>query len=393
MDFEDSTEEAQFRSRLRSWLGETLPTLFWPEPADLLARVPFWRQWQGLQRAADFAGLHWPKEYGGAAADPIIRAIYAEELDRAGAPQRLNTIGEDFAGPTIIQFGTDAQKSRYLEPILSGDEIWCQLFSEPDAGSDLASLRTRATQVEGGWRITGHKIWTSRAHVAAHAILLARTGGGPRHKGITYFLLPMDSTGITVRPLQHMLGDPEFNEVFLDEVFVPDDLVVGKVDDGWKVAMATLSFERVAIATGRVNTQQALYDIVDLVRRTEGTDGQSLGEDPLTRQKVADLYGRALMHHLTSQRILTSASAGAPPGPESSIGKLFFCALVEDLADFALSLHDMGGQFEVDESDQAERDRWVRLAYQARGTAIAGGTTFIQRNIVSERVLDMPRGR
>ena len=242
----------------------------------------------------------------------------------------------------------------------------------------------------GGWLINGQKIWTSRAQLAAHAILLARTGGGPRHKGITYFLLPMDSPGITVRPLAHMLGEAEFNEVFLDDVFIPDELVVGEVDGGWRVAMGTLSYERVAIATGRVNTKRAVGDIIaDIAART-GPDGRPLGADPIIRQRVADLYARALIHHLIGQRVISQAAAGGPPGPVTSIGKLYFCPLVEDLADFRLSLDGLGGQFALDD-EQAGDSRWLRLAYQARGTAIAGGSTFIQRNIVAERMLGMPR--
>src|SRR6266487_1566485 len=300
MDLADAPDEARFRQNLRTWLEKNLPQLPWPEPADLVAKVPFWRTWQSILFEAGYAGLTWPREYGGQGLDERMRAIFGEECDLAGAPERLNPIGEDFAGPTIAHFGSQAQKRRFLRPILTGEEIWCQLFSEPDSGSDLASLRTKATKVEGGWRIQGQKIWTSRAQLAAHAILLARTGGGPRHKGITYFLLPMDSEGVTVRPLAHMLGEAEFNEVFLDEVFLPDDAVVGE---------------------------------------------------------------------------------------------LYFCPLVEDLADFRLSLEPLAGQFGLDDASQeAARARpWLRLANQARGTAIAGGSTFIQRNIVAERVLGMPR--
>ena len=401
MDLADSAEEAAFRAAARQWLGLALPQLPWPEPAGLVAKAPFWRQWQRLLSDAGYAGLSWPKEYGGAGADARLRGIFAEETDRAGAPERLNTIGEDFAGPTIIDYGTAEQKKRFLRPILTGEEIWCQLFSEPEAGSDLASLRTAATRADGGWRIRGQKIWTSRAHLAAHAILLARTGGGPRHKGITYFILPMDSPGVTVRPLAHMLGEAEFNEVFLDDVLVPDDLVLGDVDGGWQVAMATLSYERVAIATGRVNTKRAVDDIIAAVAARTGPDGRPLGTDPVIRQKVADLYGRALIHYLIGQRVTTLAAGGGPPGPVTSIGKLFFCPLVEDLADFRLSLAPLGGQFDPDDDnaddgggdDRAADDSasWLRLAYQARGTAIAGGSTFIQRNIVAERILKMPR--
>ncbi|MFF0279401.1 acyl-CoA dehydrogenase family protein [Rhodococcus aetherivorans] len=390
MELADSPDEARFRREVREWAEKTVTTLPWPEPVDLVDKVPFWRRWQRLLFDAGYGGMSWPKEYGGQAADPIRKAIFTEEMDRVGAPERLNTIGEDFAGPTIIDFGTPAQKERFLRPILTGDEIWCQLFSEPEAGSDLASLRTKATKVDGGWKINGQKIWTSRAHIAAHAILLARTGGGPRHKGITFFLLPMDSEGITVRPLAHMLGEAEFNEVFLDDVFIPDELVVGDVDGGWKVAMGTLAYERVAIATGRVNTKRAVDDIVGDIAEMTDESGRPLGADPLIRQKVADLYGRALVHYLIGQRVITLAANDGPPGPVTSIGKLFFCPLVEELADFRLSLEPAGGQFALDD-EQQRTSRWLRLAYQARGTAIAGGSTFIQRNIVAERMLEMPR--
>ena len=390
MELADAPDEAQFREDVRTWLEKSLSELQWPEPADLADKVPFWRQWQHMLFEAGYAGLTWPTEYGGRGLDERMRAIFSEECDLAGAPERLNTIGEDFAGPTIAHYGTEDQKRRFLRSILTGDEIWCQLFSEPDSGSDLASLRSKAAKVEGGWVITGQKIWTSRAQIAAHAILLARTGGGERHKGITYFLLPMATKGVTVRPLAHMLGEAEFNEVFLDEVFLPDESVVGEVDGGWKVAMGTLAFERVAIATGRVNTTKAVADIIADVRSRNAADGTPLGSDPYVRQKVADLWGRALVHRMIGQRVVSGTVEGGPPGPVTSIGKLYFCPLVEDLADFRLSLEPLYGQFGLEEGG-AESQRWLRLANQSRGTAIAGGSTYIQRNIVAERILGMPR--
>lgn len=401
MDFSERPEEAQFRLEVRRWLAETLPRLPWPEPPELEDKAPFWRQWQKLLFDAGYAGLTWPKEYGGQGMNERMGAIFAEECDHAGAPERLNTIGEDFAGPTVAHFGTAEQKAKYLRRILTGEDIWCQLFSEPESGSDLASLRTRATKVDGGWRITGQKIWTSRAQLAANAILLARTGGGERHKGITYFLLPMDSEGVTVRPLAHMLGEAEFNEVFLDDVFLPDGAVVGSVDGGWRVTMGTLSFERVAIATGRVNTVKAMRDLIEEVRGRSAQDGSPLGRDPGIRRRVADLWGRVHVHQAISQRVISGATGGEPPGEVTSIGKLYFCPLVEDLADFGLSLEPLHDQFDLDDTgdvsdpaaDEAGRRsrRWLRLANQARGTAIAGGSTFIQRNIVAERILGMPR--
>jgi alkylation response protein AidB-like acyl-CoA dehydrogenase len=395
VDLTDAPDEAEFRARVRTWLGEHLPQLPWPQPEGLEESKPFWQHWQRMLYDGGYAGLTWAQEYGGQGLDERMRAIFTEECDRAGAPERLNIIGEDFCGPTIAHFGTDEQKETLLRPILTGEDIWCQLFSEPDSGSDLASLRTRATKVDGGWRVSGQKIWTSRAQIAAHAILLARTGGSDpakaRHRGITFFLLPMDSDGVTVRPLRHMLGEAEFNEVFLDDVFVPDSAVVGEVDRGWGVAMGTLGFERVAIATGRVNTTKAVRDIVEDVRSMKDGRGQPLGADPHVRQHVADLWSRALVHRAISMRVITGADAGGPPGPVTSIGKLYFCPLVEDLADFRLSLEPLGGQLGLDDELNHTRS-WLRLANQARGTAIAGGSTYIQRNIVSERILGMPRG-
>jgi len=393
MELTDTPDEAQFRAGVREFLDRALEALPAEEPARLEDKLPYWRQWQRSVFEAGYAGLTWSAEYGGQGLEERMRAIFGDECDRAGAPERLNIIGEDFCGPTIAHFGTEAQKKRFLRPILTGEEIWCQLFSEPDSGSDLASLRTKAIRVDGGFRISGQKIWTSRAQIAANAILLARTGGGERHRGITFFLLPMDSPGITVRPLRHMLGEAEFNEVFLDDVFIPDDLVVGEVDGGWKVAMGTLGFERVAIATGRVNTTRAIGSIIDDVRGMKDADGRPLGADPRVRQAVADLWARAFVHHAISQRVITGADAGGPPGPVTSIGKLYFCPLVEDLADFRLSLEPLGGQFALEEgSDEVDATRaWLRLANQSRGTAIAGGSTFIQRNIVAERILGMPR--
>lgn len=391
MDFSERPDEEQFRSEVRAWLADALPQLNWPEPPDLEDKLPFWRPYQAALFEAGYAGLTWPREYGGQGLGERMASIFTEESAYAGAPERLNTIGEDFAGPTIAHYGTAEQKDTYLRRILTGEDIWCQLFSEPESGSDLASLRTKAVKVDGGWRITGQKIWTSRAQLAAHAILLARTGGGERHKGITYFLLPMDAEGVTVRPLEHMLGEAEFNEVFLDEVFLPDSAVVGEVDGGWKVTMGTLAFERVAIATGRVNTVKEIRDLIDDVRSRTADDGSPLGADPHVRRSMADLWGRVHMHQSISQRVISGATGGEPPGEVTSIGKLFFCPLVEDLADFGLSLEPLDDQFGLDDQVAGSRRHWLRLANQARGTAIAGGSTYIQRNIVAERILKMPK--
>jgi len=394
MDLADSPEELAFRDRLRAWLGQVVPTLG-VAPEALEQRLPWWRQWQALLHGAGYAGLAWPREYGGAGAGVMLQAIFAEECDRAGAPDRLNLLGEGLVGPTLIDFGSEAQKQRHLHAILTGRQLWCQLFSEPGAGSDLAALRTRAVRVregegEGeGWRIDGQKVWSSRAQIADFGILLARTGAGERHRGISFFLLDMRQPGVRVRPLRHMLGGSEFNEVFLDDVRLGDEAVVGAVGDGWRVAMATLGYERVALATGRVNTQRAIDDLMARVRGARDAAGRPLGADPTLRQKVAELFVRTTLQRLTGKRILSAMAAGQPPGPEASTAKLFTTALVEDLADCALGTFGLAGQEEPDDAEPS--GRWLRLAYQARGTSIAGGSTFIQRNIVAERVLGLPR--
>jgi alkylation response protein AidB-like acyl-CoA dehydrogenase len=388
MDFHDSPEDAAYRAELHAWLDSAVAALPGPEPATLEERLEYWRPFQRQLYEAGYAGLSWPRAYGGQEASLVQQAIFLEEYDRAGAPDRINTLGEGLAGPTIIDFGTDQQRERFLRPILEGSDVWCQLFSEPGAGSDLAALEARAERDSGGWRISGQKVWTSRAHIADHGMLLARTGG-PRHGGITYFILPMKQEGVTVRPLRHILGEAEFNEVFLDGAYVPDELVLGPVDGGWKIAMATLSYERVVLATGRVNMQRLFDDLVELVRTTE-RDGSPLGEDPHVRRTLADLYARTRVYRLNGLRALSSMAAGAP-GPSASLGKLLSCPLLEDMADFAVAQHGLKGSLDPDEADAAA-GRWLRLAYQARGTSIAGGTTFIQRNIVAERVLGLPRG-
>jgi alkylation response protein AidB-like acyl-CoA dehydrogenase len=384
MDFGDTPALAAFRAEVRAWLEQATSELPGHEPADMVERLAYFRAWQRRLNAAGYAGLHWPPEYGGRGATVLERAVFIEELDRVGAPDPVGSIGETFAGPTIIDFGTDEQKQRFLPAILAGDDIWCQLFSEPGAGSDLAALQARATQVDGGWRISGQKVWTSRAQVADHGILLARTGG-PRHTGITYFLLPMRQDGVTVRPLRQITGDAEFNEVFLEDAFVADGLVLGDVDDGWRIARATLQYERAGIAMGRFNVQRWVDELLELVR------AGGHGEDPLVRQRVADIYARALAHRFTSLRSLTRIASGEAPGPESSVGKLFVIPLLKDIADTALALTGLAGQVDDGGEDLRSESRWQRRALFARGMAIAGGTTQIQKNIVAERVLGLPR--
>jgi alkylation response protein AidB-like acyl-CoA dehydrogenase len=388
MDFGDTTAEAAFRAEAREWIAGAVARLPRVEPIDLDERLAYFRVWQRDVHAAGYAGLSWPVEYGGRGASIMERAIWAEEIDRAGAPDPLNAIGEGFAGPTIVEFGTEQQKRRFLPPILRGDEIWCQLFSEPEAGSDLAGLRTVAERVDGGWEVTGQKVWTSRAQLADHAILLARTGPD-RHRGITYFLLPMDQPGVVVRPLRQITGEDEFSETFLERAFVPDGNRLGEVNAGWRIALATLQYERATIALGRINVQRWVDELVELVR-AGGPDGP--GSDPAIRQRVADISTRATVHRLTALRALTRMAQGEAPGPESSVGKLFMSPLLVDLCELALDVQGLAGCYVDDDGgDLQSATRWQRRALWVRGMALAGGTPQIQRNIVAERVLGLPR--
>ena len=281
MDLKDSPDEAEFRARRGHGYRTRATAAAGPNPHASRTSSTTGARWQRLLFDAGYAGLSWPKEYGGGGADAKLRAIFNEELDRAGAPERLNIIGEDFAGPTIIEFGTPDQQQRYLQPILTGDQIWCQLFSEPESGSDLASLRTTATKVDGGWRIQRPEdldqprpARRARDPAGPHR----RRTAPPRHHATSSST--WTAPGVEVRPLAHMLGEAEFNEVFLDEVFIPDDDVVGEVDGGWRVAMGTLAFERVAIATGRVNTTGAVNDLIRQIAGRTTDDGTPAGRRP-----------------------------------------------------------------------------------------------------------------
>jgi alkylation response protein AidB-like acyl-CoA dehydrogenase len=392
VDFRDEPEDAAFREEVRAWLTAAVADQPKDAPnASFEERLPNFRTWQRKLYDAGYAGMSWPEHAGGRGASLQQQAIFREEADRAGAPDRLNTVGEDFAGPTIVDLGTPEQQARTLKPILTGEQIWCQLFSEPGAGSDLAALETKAERRGEDWILNGQKVWTSRAQIADYAICLARTGGGPRHKGITYFLVPMDQPGVVVRPLEHMLGEPEFNEVFLDDAVVPDDLRLGEVDAGWKVAMATLGYERLTLATGRVNVARLVRSLVDEIREGEDAEGGALIDDVAIRRKAAALYGRTAIQRINAKKMITQLADGTA-GANASVAKLFTGPLVEDMADFGVELRGLAGQLDPFVDEDAEAAAWLRLSYQGRGTSIAGGTTFIQRNIVAERVLGLPRG-
>ena len=383
MDFADSPDDARFRATLRAWLAAHTPSRTERVPHDeasLADEFAFLKSWQRTLFDAGYVGLLWPREFGGHAAAPVQQAILNEELARARAPQLLNRVGINNAGPTLIAHGTEAQKTRLLPPILSGDEMWCQLFSEPGAGSDLAAVRTRAERQGDHFRVTGQKVWTSYAQFSRWAILLARTDvHAPKHKGITYFIFDMESPGVTIRPLMQATGSTEFSEVFLEDVAVPAANVIGAVDQGWEIAMTTLAHER---GTGFAFKEQvlqriALDDVRDLVR-ARGQDG-----DPVVRQAIARGYIDVEVMRLLNCRTLTRLAKGLEPGPESSLVKLFWASLTQRIHDLALSVQGPGAI--------TAEGRWPQAFLWSRVASIAGGTSEVQANIIAQRILGLPR--
>jgi alkylation response protein AidB-like acyl-CoA dehydrogenase len=391
VDFAFSPSDERFRTEVRAWLTANRPMRAERVPHDdasLAEEFAFLRQWQQRLYAAGFVGLHWPRQYGGRGAPPTQQAILNEELARVRAPQLLNRVGVNNTGPTLIVHGTEAQKRRYLPQILSGDEIWCQLFSEPGAGSDLAALRTRAEPTRGGFRVTGQKVWTSYAQLSRWGILLARTDpAAPRHRGITYFLLDMESPGITIRPLRQITGSTEFSEVFLEDVAVPAENVVGRVDQGWEIALTTLAHER---GTGFAFKEQvlqriALDDLIALARE------RGRARDRRLRQRVAARWIEVEIMRLLNCRTLTRLEHGLEPGAESSVVKLFWAGLTQALHEIAVELEGPYAQLVAGSPHALDDGRWQQGLLWARVASIAGGTSEVQANIIAQRILGLPR--
>jgi len=390
VDFAPSAADEAFRQRARSWLAAHRPARTERVPHDdrsLAEEFALLLDWQRRLHAAGFVGLLWPREYGGHGAPPAQQAILNEELARAGAPQLINRVGINNAGPTIIAHGTEAQKRRWLPPILSGDEIWCQLFSEPNAGSDLAAVRTRAEPAPGGFRVSGQKVWTSYAQFSKWAILLARTdASGTKHQGLTYFVFDMQGPGVTIRPLKQVTGSTEFSEVFLDGAFVPDDAVMGRVGDGWTIAMHTLAHER---GTGFAFKEQVLQriDVEGLCRLARE---RGLSEEPTVRQSIAAGWIDVEIMRLMNCRTLTRLEQGLEPGPESSLVKLFWASLTQRLHQLALEIEGPHAQLMAGPRS-VEDGRWQQAFLWSRVGAIAGGTSEVQANIIAQRLLGLPR--
>lgn len=394
MDFDFSAAEQAFRAELRTWLDTNAPG-DWARlrlTLDTEARARFLIDWQRRLHAAGWVGLHWPIAYGGRGATVMEQVIFYEEMARARAPELANAIGLDMAGPAIMVHGTEAQKRLHLPRILSAEHVFCQGFSEPEAGSDLASLQTRAERRPGGFMLTGQKVWTSFAHFSNWCTVLARTDpAAPRHRGLTYFLIDMRSPGFTVRPLRQMSGDVEFNELFLDGVVVPEDNVLGREHGGWEVAMTTLGFERgPRTLTRQLILRQGLTEVIELAR-TPGRDGRSAAADPIVRQRLAQLYIDAEALRYANLRILTRLAKGEPAGPEGSASKLFFSETWQKVADLGLELQGAYAALAAGSDWTIDNGRWQYRALRSRGNTIQGGTSEIMRNILAERVLGLAK--
>jgi len=395
MDFRLGAEEAAFRGALRAWLADNAPGDI-PALRQGIGAPPEYLgmlvDWQRRLHAAGYLGLHWPREYGGKGAGPVTQAVFYEEMARARAPEPPNAVGLDMTGPAIIRHGTPAQKALHLPRILSAEHLFCQGFSEPNAGSDLAALATRAERTNGAWIITGQKVWTSYSRVASWCQVLARTSpGAPKHKGITCFLLDMRQPGVTVRPLRQISGDADFSEVFFDGARVPEEQVLGAVDGGWEVALTTLAFERGPRTFARqLRLRLGVEGALDLARRLE-RDGRRLADEPLVRQRLAQLVIDCEAVRYATLRSLQPLLAGrGAPGPEGSLAKLHFAETWQRVAELALELEGAYAPLAAGSARAIDGGFWQATALRSRGDTIAAGTTEIQRNIIAERLLRLP---
>jgi alkylation response protein AidB-like acyl-CoA dehydrogenase len=390
VDFHDTPEEAAFRAEARAWLAahaaprtaETAPPATLTDaysPAEQ-AHVKRSKQWQATLYDGGWAGITWPKEYGGRGGTPIQAVIFAEEQQRFDVPSSIFAQGIGMAGPAIMEHGSEEQKERFLAPMLRGDEVWCQLFSEPAAGSDLASLTTRATREGDRWIVNGQKVWTSSAHFSDYGILLARTGSTEaRHRGISYFLLDLRTPGVEVRPLRQITGSAHFNEVFLTDVAIPDTNLVGPVDGGWAVTRTTLTSERSLI--GGLSADR-FPRLLELARATGATD------DPILRQALVQTYiGFQLVKYL-GWRQMTAMSQGRPAGPESSLAKLALSVRLGLMGDLILAMQGPAGMLQAGDPHVAYLNGLFLGQWSSR---FGGGTEQVQRNILAERILGLPR--
>jgi alkylation response protein AidB-like acyl-CoA dehydrogenase len=386
MDFRDSPEEAAFRAGLRHWLRDH------PAPEELLgtnlgeADVDVWKQWSRALYDAGYAGLTWPTAYGGGGSPHNIEAIYLEETARAQAPPHICIMGLGMAGPTILQWGTEEQKRRFAPHILDGSEVWCQGFSEPGAGSDLASVATRAVLDGEDWVVNGQKVWSSWAHIADWCILLVRTDADAgRHRGLSYLLLDMHAPGVEVRPLRQITGDPEFNEIFLTDVRVPRTSMLGRPGDGWNVAMTTLSHERGTFGlTLTARLEVLLRQTIELAREPD-PDGARPADDPAVRRQLAQHWIELQALRTTALRALSNLLETGQPGPESTATKLGWSEASQRLTHLA---RELAGPAALESGGY-----WSFQQLRSRGNTLEAGTSEVLRGIIAERVLGLPRSR
>jgi alkylation response protein AidB-like acyl-CoA dehydrogenase len=392
LDFDDTPAEAAFRAEVRAWLrahaklrtsDQDLSRHYHTAVADTGAEAEHVRrckEWQCTLYEGGWAGISWPKEYGGRGATPIEAMIFSQEQAGFDVSTGIFAVGIGMVGPTLIVHGTDEQKKRWLDPLLRGEHVWCQLFSEPGAGSDLAALSTRAERDGDEWVVNGQKVWTSGAHYSDYAILLARTDpDAPKHRGITYFVVDMHTPGIEVRPLRQISGRAHFNEVFLTEVRVPNENVVGEPNDGWRVAITTLANERSLIGGGGGTS---FSDVLRLAREL------GRARDRVIRQSLTAAFIRYEILRYLGYRVQTALSHGRTPGPESSVLKLAYSDHVARTADLALGLE---GPWGLLQAGAPHRGFWQQQFLNQWAIRIGGGTDQVQRNIIGERVLGLPR--
>ena len=395
MDFKFSPEDEAFRQEFRNWLEKNIPhdwrddeELHDPDTTEEFERR---RAWHRKLYDDGWMCIHWPQEFGGRGVSLIQQVIYNQELDRAKAPPTVNFQGIARVGPTLMQWGTPEQKQRYIPKIPPAEEIWCQGLSEPDHGSDLAAVETRAVDQGDHFLVNGAKVWTSNAHRADFSTLLCRTDPDvPKHKGLSYLLVDMKSPGITVRPLVQITGESGFNQVFFDDVQIPMANLVGQKNEGWRVAMTNMMFER-TIHGGRTDMMVEVRQLAELAKKVD-RGGRTAWKDSYVRQSLAGFACEAAALKYTSFRQLTSQLKGLPPGPEGSMMKLGTSGLNLRMQEFAMELLGPYSQFEYQANGAIDRGKWSHRMLAARRSTIAAGTNEIQHNIIGERVLRLPKG-
>ncbi len=395
MNFDDTPQEAAFRAQARDWIAANAPKQYEDELRKAsLGRVQLKganildvaKAWQKKKADAGWAVPHWPKEYGGRGATPIERVIWQQEEGVFGKLGALFIIGQGMCGPTMMAFASEDQKRHFLPPLASGENVWCQLFSEPAGGSDVAGLRTRAERDGDDWIINGQKIWTSGAHVSDYGILITRNDPTvPKHKGLTMFFLDMKSPGVEIKPIKQANGQSEFNEVYFTDVRIPDVQRLGAVGDGWNVSLTTLMNERMSIGA---NVATGFPELFEFANTLMMDDGPAI-ENAAVRSKLANWAVRASGLKYTSFRAISALSKGERPGPENSIGKLVAGSMIQDVATYAIDLQGAAGVLNGSE-DAESAGKFQAMLLRSPATRVEGGTDEILRNIIAERVLGLP---